>query len=153
MLADRPFPQITFEPGKEVPHVIHVEYEHGSFADVSGREYKDRDLEVNDGCWSGTFYSEPYVKLLIDRIDSLQRQLETQDDRLPLLNKYAPMFEASMRLLRVMESGESFAASFVESAGGIDNCDYQDRAAYESMTELLTELSRGAFKPTIDSRY
>ena len=36
-----------------------------------------------------------------------------------------------------LESGKSFAESWIEENGGIDGCDYQDRVSYENICAVL----------------
>ena len=41
------------------------------------------------------------------------------------------------RLVNALESGKSFAESWIEENGGIDGCDYQDRVSYENICAVL----------------
>ena len=44
---------------------------------------------------------------------------------------------AVARLVNALESGKSFAESWIEENGGIDGCDYQDRVSYENICAVL----------------
>lgn len=39
--------------------------------------------------------------------------------------------------MNALESGKSFAESWIEENGGIDGCDYQDRVSYENICAVL----------------
>ena len=45
--------------------------------------------------------------------------------------------DAVARLVNALESGKSFAESWIEENGGIDGCDYQDRVSYENICAVL----------------
>ena len=48
-----------------------------------------------------------------------------------------PAPDAVARLVNALESGKSFAESWIEENGGIDGCDYQDRVSYENICAVL----------------
>ena len=49
----------------------------------------------------------------------------------------SPAPDAVARLVNALESGKSFAESWIEENGGIDGCDYQDRVSYENICAAL----------------
>ena len=56
-------------------------------------------------------------------------------DEVARLTAAAP--DAVARLVNALESGKSFAESWIEENGGIDGCDYQDRVSYENICAAL----------------
>ena len=48
-----------------------------------------------------------------------------------------PASDAVAQMVNALESGKSFAESWIEENGGIDGCDYQDRVSYENICAAL----------------